>query len=104
MLQNLTLVKSQQNFNEHLDAKYGLVGSQERTEFSERAQAFMIAEMLKSARKEARMTQQELADKLQVKRTYISKLERAVSNIQLSTLKKVVEEGLGGKLHLRIEL
>jgi len=31
----------------------------------------MISELLKSAHKEAHLTQQDLADKLQVKRTYI---------------------------------
>ena len=90
--------------NEHLDHKYGKKGTKSRDDFDERAQAYMIAEMLKSAREEAHLTQQELADKLQVKRTYISKMERAISDMRLSTLKKVVEEGLGGKLRINIEL
>lgn len=90
--------------NEHLDRKYGEKGSESRDDFNEKAQAYMIAEMLKSARKEAHLTQQQLADKLNVKRTYISKMERAISDMRLSTLKKVVEEGLGGKLHIRVEL
>ena len=91
-------------FNEHHDRKYGEKGSKSRDDFNERAQAYMIAEMLKSARKEAHLTQQELADKLKVKRAYISKIERAISDMRLSTLKKVVEEGLGGKLHIKVEL
>lgn len=90
--------------NEHLDRKYGEKGSKSRDAFVERSQAYMIAEMLKAARKEARLTQQQLADKLQVKRTYISKIERAISDIRLSTLKRVVEDGLGGKLHIHVEL
>jgi len=90
--------------NEHLNKKYGEKGSDSRDEFTEKAQAYMIAEMLKSARKEAHLTQQQLADKLQVKRTYISKIERAISDLRLSTLKKVVEDGLGGKLHIHVEL
>ena len=90
--------------NEHLDRKYGEKGSKSRDVFNEKAQAYMIAEMLKSARKEAHLTQQELADKLKVKRTYISKIERAISDMRLSTLKKIVEEGLGGKLHINVEL
>lgn len=90
--------------NEHLDRKYGKKGTKSRDDFDERAQAHMIAEMLKSARQEAHLTQQELADKLQVKPTYISKMERAISDMRLSTLKKVVEEGLGGKLRFDIEL
>ncbi|MCE2497122.1 MAG: helix-turn-helix transcriptional regulator [Flavobacteriales bacterium] len=90
--------------NEHLDRKYGKTGSATRDKFVEEAQAHIIAEMLKAARKEANLTQQELADRLEVKRTYISKIERAVSDIRLSTLKKIVEQGLGGKLHIHLEL
>lgn len=90
--------------NEHLDRKYGKKGSKCRAKFEEKAQLYMISELLKSARKEADLTQQELADKLQVKRTYISKLERADSDMRLSTLKKIVEKGLGGKLHINVEL
>lgn len=90
--------------NDHLDRKYGEKGSKSRGDFEEKAQAYMIAEMLKSARKEAHLTQQELADKLKVKRTYISKIERAISDMRLSTLKKIVEEGLGGKLRIDVEL
>jgi|SRR5690554_5163633 len=90
--------------NEHLDRKYGEKGTESRDAFKERAMAYMIAEMLKAARKEANLTQQELADKLNVKRTYISKIERAISDIRLSTLKKVVEEGLGMKLRISVEL
>jgi HTH-type transcriptional regulator/antitoxin HipB len=90
--------------NEHLDRKYGKKGSHSRAEFEEKAQSYMVSELLKSARKEADLTQQELADKLQVKRTYISKLERADSDMRLSTLKKIVEKGLGGKLHINVEL
>lgn len=90
--------------NEHLAKKYGEPDSQSRQAFTEKAQAYMIAEMLKSARKEADLTQQQLADKLKVKRTYISKMERAISDMRLSTLRKVVEEGLGGKLKINIEL
>jgi HTH-type transcriptional regulator/antitoxin HipB len=90
--------------NEHLNQKYGEKGFKTRDEFTEKAQAYMIAEMLKSARKEAHLTQQQLADKLQVNRAYISKIERAISDLRLSTLKRVVEDGLGGKLHINVEL
>lgn len=95
---------SPKTINEHLDQKYGKEGSATRDKFVEGAQAHIIAEMLKAARKEANLTQQELADRLEVKRTYISKIERAVSDIRLSTLKKIVEQGLGGKLHIHLEL
>lgn len=97
-------MSNSKTINEHLNRKYGEKGTKSRDDFTERAQAYMIAEMLKSARKDAHLTQQQLADKLKVNRAYISKIERAISDMRLSTLKKIVEEGLGGKLHIKVEL
>ena len=89
---------------EHFDQKYGKPGTAERTAFEERAEAYMIAEMVKDARKQAQMTQKELADKVSTKRSYISRVENASGDIRLSTLRKIVEEGLGGKLRISIDL
>ena len=95
---------NRRTINDHFDEKYGESGTKSREAFEEKAQAFMIAELVKEAREKADLTQQELAEKLNVKRTYISKIERAVSDIRISTLKKIIEEGLGGKLHISVEL
>ena len=89
--------------NEHFDQKYGKLGTLSRDAFEEKSQAFMIAELVKDARVKADMTQEELAQKLNVNRAYISKIERAVSDIRISTLKKVIEEGLGGKLSIKVD-
>lgn len=91
-------------FNSFLDEKYGEVGTERRANFEQNAELYLIAELLKEKRKEANMTQQELADKLEVKRTYISKIERAVGDIRLSTLRKIVEVGLGGTLQINVQL
>jgi HTH-type transcriptional regulator/antitoxin HipB len=64
----------------------------------------MVAELVKESRKKAHLTQEELAVKLNVKRTYISKIERASSDVRISTLRKIIETGLGGKLHISVEL
>lgn len=90
--------------NEHLDLKYGKSGTEARVAFEEKADAFLIAELVREKRKEANLTQQQLADKLNVKRTYISKIERAVGDIQISTLRKIVEVGLGGTLQINVKL
>jgi ribosome-binding protein aMBF1 (putative translation factor) len=88
----------------HFDQKYGTKGTNKRSRFEQRAEAYMIAELIKESRKKAQMTQAELAEKLNVKRTYISKIERASSDIRISTLRKIIETGLGGKLHINVEL
>ncbi len=95
--------KNKRNIAAHLDAKYGKVGTESRTEFTEKAYNYMIAELLKDARKEAKLTQKELAERLEVTRPFVSKIERAESDIRISTLHRFVES-LGGKLNISIEL
>jgi DNA-binding XRE family transcriptional regulator len=62
----------------------------------------VIGLMIKQARKEAGMTQQELAERSGTSKHYISRLENNKSDIELLTLKKIVEAGLGKKLKVQI--
>lgn len=96
--------KNPNTINEHLDRKYGVIGTQSRADFEQKAELYFIAELIKEKRKEANLTQRQLAERLNVNRTYISKIERAVGDIQLSTLRKIVEVGLGGTLHIEVKL
>ena len=92
--------KGIRDFDELLDKKYGKTGEEKRNAFEERSQMFIISEMLKEARKEANLTQEQLAEKASTKKSYISKLENAKGNIQLSTLIRIFETGLGKKIGL----
>ncbi len=96
--------KNPKTINEHLDVKYGEIGTESRANFEQNAEIYLIAELVKDKRKEANLTQQQLADRLNVKRTYISKIERAVGDIRISTLRKIVEVGLGGTLQITVKL
>ena len=96
--------KNPKTINEHFDRKYGQKGTESRKAFEERAEAYMVAELVKESRKKAHLTQEQLAKKLNVNRAYISKIERASSDVRLSTLRKIIETGLGGKLHIDVEL
>ncbi len=100
---NKDKIKNARSFDELLDAKYGKVGTSARDEFEENAQYFIISEMLKEARKEANMTQEQLADKVGTKKSYISRLENGKCDIQISTLYRIFEFGLGKKINLVIE-
>ena len=93
-------IRNAKNFDELLDIKYGKTGSEEREKFEEKAQYFVISEMLKEARKEANMTQQELAEKIGTKKSYISRLENGKCDIQLSTLYRIFEFGLGKRVNI----
>ncbi len=89
-------------FEEHLDNRYGEIGTPERTEFEIKAKSFAIGEILREARKEAKMTQEELARKTGTQKSFISRIENGHSDIQLSTLYRIVELGFGKKVNLTI--
>ncbi|MCK4762657.1 MAG: helix-turn-helix transcriptional regulator [Candidatus Aminicenantes bacterium] len=95
-------LKDARTFEELLDIKYGKTGTKERDEFDLRSKAFMIGEMLKEARKQARMSQEELARKPGTKKSYISRVENGKIDVQLSTFFRIVEIGLGRKINLTL--
>jgi HTH-type transcriptional regulator / antitoxin HipB len=95
-------IRKAKNFDELLDIKYGNIGTEKRDEFEEKAQYFVISEMLKEGRKEANMTQEQLAEKVGTKKSYISRLENGKCDIQLSTLYRIFEFGLGKRINLLI--
>jgi transcriptional regulator with XRE-family HTH domain len=69
-----------------------------RNKYEEGAQMFIVSEMLKSARKGINLTQEQFTDKVGTKKSYISKLENAKGNIQLSTPIRIFEQGLNRKI------
>ncbi len=83
-----------------IDKSFGTRGTSERDALEERAELFVITEKLKEARKEANLTQEELAVKIGAKKSYISRIENGKTDIQLTTLFRIVEKGLGKKLNL----
>lgn len=97
---NTNKIKTAKNFGELLDLKYGKIGTEERGNFEKKAQYFVISEMLKEARKEAKMTQEQLAKKVGTKKSHISRLENGKCDIQLSTLHRIFEFGLGKQVNL----
>jgi len=92
------------NFNELLNQEYGPVGSQARNEYERRYQSFKLGVLIREARKNAKLTQHDLAEKTGTKRTYISRIENDASDIRLSTLIRIVEVGLGGKLEINFNV
>ena len=95
-------IRQTKNFDELLDIQYGKTGTKKRDNFEEKAQYFVISEMLKDARKNANLTQEQLAEKVGTKKSYISRLENGNCDIQLSTLYRIFENGLGRRISLII--
>ncbi len=95
-------ISQARTFDELLDIKYGKPGTPTREEFEEKAVAFMIGEMIKEARKKAKLTQDDLAARIGTKKSYISRIENGKIDIQLSTLFKIFEEGFGKKIGISV--
>ena len=83
---------------------YGEVGTPERDRLENELEALRIGFKIRSAREQLDMTQEQLAERINQKRTYISKIENDGENITLRTLYDIVERGLGGKLRITFEL
>jgi ribosome-binding protein aMBF1 (putative translation factor) len=90
------------NFEDILVDKYGTKGTIERDTFDAGSLAFRLGVILKEARKEMNLTQEELAEKTGTKKSYISRIERGLSDIQVSTYCKLIEIGLGKHLNISI--
>lgn len=89
-------------FDEHLDSRYGEIGTAKRTNFESKAKAIAIGEVIKEEIRLASMTQEQLPKKTVTKKSFISRIENGHSDIQLSTLYKLLEYGLGRKISLTI--
>jgi DNA-binding XRE family transcriptional regulator len=92
--------KNIKNFEQLIEVEHGKIGTESRNTYEEKSQMFIISEMLKEARKEAKITQEELAKKTGTKKSYISRIENGRGNIQLSTLIRIFEVGLNKRIGL----
>ena len=90
-----------QTFDEFLDVEYGKSSTPKRNKFEKDAQIFCLATALKEERLKAGLTQQELAEQIGTKKTYISRLENGKADVQLNTLFRIFE-GLGRHVSLTI--
>jgi len=96
--------KNLTSFADHLDKQYGKRGTKTRKNYEEGFEAFKLGVMLQELRKDQGMTQEQLADKCGTTKTYISRIENNASDIRLSTLMRIINEGLGGHLKLSVSI
>ncbi|HEY3370061.1 MAG TPA: helix-turn-helix transcriptional regulator [Prolixibacteraceae bacterium] len=101
--------KNQDNNNltsweDHLDTKYGKLGTPSREKYEEEFDAFKIGVIIQEARKKQNMTQEQLAQRVGTTKNYISRIENNASDIRLTTLMRIIRDGLGGHLKLSMEI
>lgn len=92
-----------QTLDQIKDKYYGVLGTPERERLENELEALRIGFKIRSAREKLNLTQEQLAERIDKKRTYISKVENDGENITLRTLYDIVERGLGGRLHISFE-
>jgi len=92
------------SWKEIKDSVYGKEGSERRDQLDRDLESIKIGILLRKAREEKNLTQAQLAELVDKKRTYISRVENNGSNLTLKTLYDIVEKGLGGKVNISIDI
>lgn len=82
-----------------LERKYGKHGTPERAKFDEEAYAFYTSQILIDARKEAKVTQSELAERINVTKSYISRIEKGTIIPSVATFYRIMN-ALGMKIEV----
>lgn len=94
--------KNLTSFANHLDKQYGKRGSKKREVYEREFETFKLGVLIQEMRERKNLTQEELAEKCGTTKSYISRIENNASDIRLSTLMRIVQDGLGGHLKLSV--
>lgn len=84
-----------------IEEDYGKIGTPSREKFEMECDAFILGEKLKAERQRVGLTQQQLAERIGTRKSYISRVENGHADIQLSTLYKLFQ-GVGRKVSVAI--
>lgn len=87
------------DYSAELDKKYGAIGTKERDRFEEEAWNFYSGQILLDARKAAKVTQAELAERTQTTKSYISKIENGAVTPSVGVFYRIINA-----LGMRVEV
>ncbi len=90
------------SFSDHLDNRYGKPGTESRNIYEQEFEASRLGALIQEMREKQHMTQEQLAEKCGTTKSYISRIENNASDIRLSTLMRIIKQGLGGELRLTV--
>ncbi len=94
--------KNLTSFADHLDHQFGKSGTKKRESYEQEFEAFKLGVLIQEMREKQNLTQEQLAAKCGTTKSYISRIENNASDIRLSTLMRIVRDGLGGHLKLSV--
>lgn len=92
------------SLDELKDKYYGAVGTAKRDQLERELETLRVGMKIREARLKRNLTQAQLASLVNKKRAFISKVENDGSNLTLKTLYEIVENGLGGRLSIDVQL
>jgi HTH-type transcriptional regulator / antitoxin HipB len=94
--------KNLTSFAEHLDRQYGKRGTAQRELYEQGFESFKLGVMIQEMRERQHLTQEQLAIKCGTTKSYISRIENNASDIRLSTLMRIIQQGLGVKMNITL--
>lgn len=98
----MTLKNNIKTIDMLIDDNFGKKGEKERVVFEKEFIDFKVGYLIKEARLKKGLTQKDLADRIGLNKSYISKIENNVKEVRLSNLQRIIEVGLGGNLELKV--
>lgn len=90
------------SFADHLNKQYGKIGTETRDAYEQEFEVFKLGVLIQEMREKQNLTQEQLAMKCGTTKSYISRIENNASDIRLSTLMRIIKDGLGGQLRLSV--
>lgn len=92
------------DWDDHMDERHGERGTASREKWEQEFELFKLGALLEEARNKLNLTQEELAERCGTNKAYISRIENNASDIRLSTLMRIIQQGLGGHLKLTLQV
>jgi len=92
------------SWSELKDEVYGVKGTNRRDRLEREFKSLKVGLLIREAREQRKLTQDQLGQIIEKKRSFISRIENDASNMTLKTLYDIVEKGLGGKIKIQIEI
>jgi transcriptional regulator with XRE-family HTH domain len=86
-----------------MDQLYGKEGSPERENFKKEAYNYCMGQLIHEARKEEKVTQLELAKRIGVDKSYISRIEKGLIEPGVGTFYRIIN-ALGLKIEISKQL
>jgi len=86
---NIDKIRNLPTFNDQLDKEYGKEGTKSREKFTKEARAYYTGQLIEDARKNAHLTQEELANRVGANKSYISRIENGKTEPKVSTFYRI---------------